>query len=156
VGGPGRCGDPCWLTASIHLHNCQGAAPLSTLSSRPERSVGRDLLFHRPAQRKCRGQITSGFRFATHKLQIPPLRRPGFPVEVVGVGELHAAFFTECRTRGHVQRCVAGNPGALRSGCQSGEWRCTLAVVEGMDRTSTTATTRFQERDGAKPTASFT
>jgi hypothetical protein len=25
---------------------------------------------------------------------------PGFPVELGGVGELHAAFFTESRTRG--------------------------------------------------------
>jgi hypothetical protein len=29
---------------------------------------------------------------------------PGFPVEFGGVGELHAAFLTESRTRGHV-RC---------------------------------------------------
>jgi hypothetical protein len=29
-----------------------------------------------------------------------PLRYPGFPVEVGGVGELHAAFLTESRTRG--------------------------------------------------------
>jgi hypothetical protein len=34
------------------------------------------------------------------KLQIPPLRSPGFPVEVGGVGELHAAFPAESRTRG--------------------------------------------------------
>jgi hypothetical protein len=34
------------------------------------------------------------------KLQIPPLRYPGFPVELGGVGELHAAFPTESRTRG--------------------------------------------------------
>ena len=26
---------------------------------------------------------------------------PGFPVELVGVGELHAAFLTESRTREH-------------------------------------------------------
>jgi len=26
------------------------------------------------------------------KPQVPPLRYPGFPVEVCGVGELHAAF----------------------------------------------------------------
>jgi hypothetical protein len=32
--------------------------------------------------------------------QIPPLRYPGFPVEVGGVGELHAAFLNESRTRG--------------------------------------------------------
>jgi len=29
------------------------------------------------------------------KQQIPPLRYPGFPVELGGVGELHAAFHTE-------------------------------------------------------------
>jgi hypothetical protein len=34
------------------------------------------------------------------KQQVPPLRYPGFPVEVGGVGELHAAFLTESRTRG--------------------------------------------------------
>jgi hypothetical protein len=34
------------------------------------------------------------------KLQVPPLRYPGFPVELVGVGELHATFLTESRTRG--------------------------------------------------------
>src|ERR1700689_3921653 len=34
------------------------------------------------------------------KPQVPPLRYPGSSVEVGGVGELHAAFFTESRTRG--------------------------------------------------------
>jgi hypothetical protein len=32
--------------------------------------------------------------------QVPPLRFPRFPVEVGGVGELHAAFLNESRTRG--------------------------------------------------------
>ena len=32
--------------------------------------------------------------------QIPPLRYRGFPVEVSGIGELHAAFRNESRTRG--------------------------------------------------------
>jgi len=52
---------------------------------------------------------------------VAPLRDPGFPVEVGGVGELHAAFFTESRTRGHVQRGMAGNPGALRSHGKPGQ-----------------------------------
>jgi hypothetical protein len=34
------------------------------------------------------------------KLQVPPLRYPGFPVELGGVGKLHAAFLAESRTRG--------------------------------------------------------
>ena len=34
------------------------------------------------------------------RLQIPPLRSPGFPVETRGVVDLHAALFTESRTRG--------------------------------------------------------
>jgi hypothetical protein len=50
------------------------------------------------------------------KLQVPPFRYPEFPVEVGGVGELHAAFFTESRTRGRIQRSVAGNSGSLQSG----------------------------------------
>jgi hypothetical protein len=32
--------------------------------------------------------------------QVPPLRSTGFPVEVGGGGDLHAAFLTESRTRG--------------------------------------------------------
>ena len=48
----------------------------------------------------------------------PSTTLPGFPVEACGVGELHEAFFTESRTCGHVQCCVAGNPGALRSAWQ--------------------------------------
>ena len=34
-------------------------------------------------------------------------------MELGGVGVLHAAFLTESSTRGHVQRCVAGNPGPV-------------------------------------------
>jgi hypothetical protein len=41
---------------------------------------------------------------------------PGFPVGIGGVGELHAAFLIESRTRGSVQCSAAGNPGPLRSG----------------------------------------
>src|SRR5271156_3628689 len=37
---------------------------------------------------------------------------PGFPVELGGFDKLHAPFLTERRTRGLVQRCVAGNPGS--------------------------------------------
>src|SRR5271170_2222825 len=33
--------------------------------------------------------------------QVPRLRSPEFPVELVGVGEPHAAFLTESRTRSH-------------------------------------------------------
>ena len=36
------------------------------------------------------------------ELQIPPLRSPGFPVELGGFVALHAPFFTEGRTRGLV------------------------------------------------------
>jgi hypothetical protein len=49
------------------------------------------------------------------KPQISPLRYPEFPVEFGDVGDLPAAFLNESRTRGYVQRCVAGNPGSLRS-----------------------------------------
>ena len=34
------------------------------------------------------------------------MRPPGFPVEFNGVGEVPAAFLTESRTRGRVQRSV--------------------------------------------------
>jgi hypothetical protein len=47
--------------------------------------------------------------------QVPPLRYPGFPVELSGFGELHAAFRNESRTHCHVQCSEAGNPGTLWS-----------------------------------------
>jgi hypothetical protein len=50
------------------------------------------------------------------RLADPPLRYPGFPVQLGGMGEFHAAFFTESRIRG-IMRCRdVGNPGPLRSG----------------------------------------
>jgi hypothetical protein len=55
------------------------------------------------------------FHDGSVELQIPPLRYPGFPVDLGGVGAIHAPFFTEGRTRGLVQCSVAGNPGTLRS-----------------------------------------
>jgi hypothetical protein len=41
-------------------------------------------------------------RTREEKLQIPPLRCPGFPVDFVGAVELHAPFSTEGRIRGVV------------------------------------------------------
>jgi hypothetical protein len=38
--------------------------------------------------------------------RVPPLRSPGFSVELGGVDALHAPFFTEVRTRGLVQRSM--------------------------------------------------
>jgi hypothetical protein len=40
---------------------------------------------------------------------------PRIPVELTGFRELHAPFLIERRTRGLVQRCVAGIRGPLRS-----------------------------------------
>jgi hypothetical protein len=40
---------------------------------------------------------------------------PRIPVELTGFRELHAPFLRERRTRGLVQRCVAGIRGPLRS-----------------------------------------
>jgi hypothetical protein len=37
---------------------------------------------------------------------------PGFPVDLVGADELHAAFLNESRTRGRWWHPVAGNPGS--------------------------------------------
>ena len=49
------------------------------------------------------------------ELRIPPLRSPGFPVEVGGVGEVPAAFFEESRIHGFRWLGEVGNPGTLRS-----------------------------------------
>jgi hypothetical protein len=48
------------------------------------------------------------------KQQVPPLRSPRFPVDIVGVGKIHAAFFKENRIRCPLRFRVAGNPGTLR------------------------------------------
>jgi hypothetical protein len=54
--------------------------------------------------------------YGKKKPQVPPLRSPGFPVETSGSDDLHAALFTESRTRGRRWRREVGNPGTLRSG----------------------------------------
>ena len=58
-------------------------------------------------------------------LQIPRLRSPGFPVELVGVGEPHAAFLTESRTRSHGWSLVQ----EIRVGMTKGRAVLTLAAV---------------------------
>ena len=84
--------------------SCHGAPETTTLygtvtlslSSRPERSGAEG-----PAvPQTLRGDV---------------FQQPGFPDVIGGVGELHAAFLTESRTRGRFQCCVAVNPGTLRS-----------------------------------------
>ena len=50
------------------------------------------------------------------KLQVAPLRYPGFPVQLSGVGELHA----ESRIRGLVRYRDAGNPGSASVPRQAG------------------------------------
>ena len=46
----------------------------------------------------------SGFQEWSAEPQIPRLRSPGFPVEIGGVGELHAPFLTR---KAHTQPCPA-------------------------------------------------
>ena len=53
----------------------------------------------------------SDFVVSGGALQIPPLRSPRFPVEIRGVEEELAPFFTERRTRGPCWCCVTGNRG---------------------------------------------
>jgi len=45
------------------------------------------------------------------RIACAPGSSPGFPVELVGVGELHAAFLTESRTRSRGMAPLTGNPG---------------------------------------------
>jgi hypothetical protein len=65
-----------------------------------------------------KGRVALPFRFddADDEQQVPPLRYPGFPVELDGVDATHAPFSYGKGTRGPVQCSVAGNPGTLRSG----------------------------------------
>ena len=47
------------------------------------------------------GYALQSLREPEEKQQVPsPLRYPGFPVELGGVGGIHAAFLTESPTRG--------------------------------------------------------
>jgi hypothetical protein len=62
-----------WPCAAFCKESRMKFANANNLDKKSGVAQRRDLQFHCPAQRKCRGQI-SGFRFATHKLQIPPLR----------------------------------------------------------------------------------
>jgi hypothetical protein len=62
-----------------------------------------------------------------------PSASPGFPVEVGGVGELHAPFLTERRTRGPVLCRVAGNPGSL--GMTKGIVAVSLCIACWMNHT---------------------
>jgi hypothetical protein len=48
------------------------------------------------------GYLEKHFHGKSVELQIPPLRYPGFPVELGGVVAIHAPFFTEGRIRGLV------------------------------------------------------
>ena len=92
---------PSWLVLSILLRPCQGGPPPSTLSSRLERSVGEGPAVSLSGTAKV--PFANCFRVPflhQRKLQVPPLRYPGFPVETGGVDELHAAFLTESHTRG--------------------------------------------------------
>jgi hypothetical protein len=84
-----------------------------------------------------RGEEFAGCRRASLRYATPC-----FPVEVDGVGKLHAAFFTESRTRGRVQRSVAGNPGSLRSHGEPGQagWRVTLRGWEILGHVSIAVT----------------
>ena len=136
----GRCGDPCWLTLSIHLPHCQGGSPPSNLSSRPERSVAEGSAVSLSGTANVPWANRPGFRFSMNA-NCRSLRYPGFLSRLVALASFmrlsslkaaHAAV-GECR--------AAGNPGALRSRDDKFEgsgppwhgWR-------GMDRTGATAT----------------
>jgi hypothetical protein len=61
--------------------------------------------------------VIPGFQEGSAEPRIPPrhagtgrLRSPGFPVEIGGVGELHAPFLTRKAHTQPVRRSVAGNP----------------------------------------------
>jgi hypothetical protein len=58
----------------------------------------------------------SAFAVVRVKLQVPPLRSPGFPIQLSGVGELRAVFLTESRIRRLGRYRDIGNPGPLQSG----------------------------------------
>jgi hypothetical protein len=50
-------------------------------------------------------------RLEVEKLQVPRLRSPGFPVELVALMQSMRLSLRERRTRGSFWCCVTGNPG---------------------------------------------
>ena len=64
---------------------------------------------------KGKGRYRPWLRSGDGKPQISPLRSPGFPVKARGFDGLHAALFTESRTRSRCRQREVGNPAALRS-----------------------------------------
>jgi hypothetical protein len=96
-----------------------GPSPTLVQISLFERVTAVTLCIRARLSRAVKSHSNEGFRVCVRTgrgTAGPSTTLPRIPVELGGVGELHAAFFTESRTRGHVQHCVAGNPGTLRSG----------------------------------------
>jgi hypothetical protein len=93
-----------WCVLSIHRHPCQGEPPPSNLSSRPER---RDLQCALMEKRNPEATCPRRIRLCPKvKLQVPPLRDPGFPVRLSGVDELHDfPYGKPHRFLGWVPRC---------------------------------------------------
>jgi hypothetical protein len=63
----------------------------------------------------CAYLLGKHFQQRAAEPRISPLRSPGFPVGTRGSDGLHAALFTESRTRARCQQREVGNPGSLRS-----------------------------------------
>ena len=72
---------------------------------------------------------------------------PGFPVEVGGVVQLHAALLTESRTRGRICCCVTGNPCTL--GRTWGTIRFATTLLLPSPATAATHLTAGEPRSGA-------
>jgi hypothetical protein len=81
-------------------------------------------------------RVALPFRFDTadDEQQVPPLRSPGFPVELDGVDALYAPFFAEGRTRGLVRAA----------------WQ-EIRVRYGRDDTSSSGKWLFISRVGRRP-----
>jgi hypothetical protein len=114
---------------SIPLHSCQGAPP-PNLSSRPERSVAEGPAVCVNGETEPGGNPSTAHSLGPKvKPQVPPLRYPGFPVEVGGVGGLHAAFLTESRTRRRWGVLRSRKSGYAPVGMTRGRAALTLAAV---------------------------
>jgi hypothetical protein len=113
-------------------------SPAGTAGNRPRRNPGQPsavpaglIISHEVPRTASWAKFSQGYpnqgkqylREKQTKPKISPLRNPGFPVDIGGVGELHAAFLTESRTRCRFQCSVAGNPGTLRSHGTPGQAR---------------------------------
>jgi hypothetical protein len=141
--GRKRRGDPDFLYAAPPMFACAAFSKESRMkfldSTKPHRKPG-------GSPHRCFGHSDAKVSavaplWENNGNQSSSSQVPGFPVEVGGVVELHAAFLKESRTRGPVWCSVTGNPGF--AGANLGHPALRLGAVLGCTGCGSLSTLSF-------------